>query len=81
MAMVKQFLVYAIGLVIGNLAGKWGGKIIGDSMGFLDSIGGASYVSNEIMIPTNLIAVVEFIVTVVVLLAVVQIIDRLGFLK
>ena len=81
MAMVKQILVYAIGLIVGNLAGKWAGTIVGDNMGFLDSIGGPSYISNEIMIPTNLIAVVEFIVIVVVLFAVVRLIDRLGFLK
>jgi len=81
MAMVKRFLVYAIALIAGNFCSKWAGNIVGDSMGFLDSMGGASYISTEVMIPTNLIAAVEFIVFVVVIFAVVQAVDRLGILK
>ena len=81
MAMVKRFLVYAIALIAGNFCGKWASKIVGDSMGFFDSIGGASYVSSKVMIPTNIIAAVEFLVIVLVLLATVQIVDRLGILK
>ncbi|MDT8446895.1 MAG: hypothetical protein RRB13_08360 [bacterium] len=68
---IKSLAVYSVGLVAGIFLGKWAAKIAGDMMGFLDSLGGPAYLTSRVMIPTNLLGVVEALVTVIVLAAVV----------
>jgi len=78
---LKQFLVYAGGLVAGVFCGKWSVKIAGDQMGFLDSFGGPSFLNQHLLIPTNLLGVIEALVTVVVLAVVVEGARKSGLFK
>jgi hypothetical protein len=77
MVKVKQFLIYAIGLIAGTFCGSWASEIASESLG----IRGATFVSDKVMIPTNLTGVIELLVIIAVLLAIVELVKRSGFLK
>ena len=77
MVKVKQFLIYAIGLIAGTFCGTWASEIASDSLG----IRGATFISDKLMIPTNLTGVIELLVIIVVFLATVELVERSGFLK
>jgi hypothetical protein len=77
MTKLKQFLTYAIGLIAGNFCSYWAAEILGDTLG----IRSANYMSDMVMIPTNLMGVIELLVIVAVLLATVEVVDRTGLLK
>ena len=81
MPYLKKILVHAIGLVCGIFCAKWAVKIAADQMGFLDSLGGAQYLSQKLLVPTNLLGVVEALVTLVVFTLVVEAVSRSGLLK
>ncbi|MFH2131303.1 MAG: hypothetical protein ABIK68_13090 [bacterium] len=77
MAKLKHFLVYAIGLVAGTFCGTWASEIASDTFG----IRGATFISNKLIIPTNVSGVIEFFVTIVILFVTVEIINRSGILR
>ena len=77
MVRAKQFLIYAIGLIVGTFFGTWASKIASDTFG----IRGATFVSDKIFIPANVSGAIEFLVIIVVFLATVELVERLGFLK
>ena len=77
MVKVKQFLINAIGLIAGTFCGTWASEIASDSLG----IRGATFISDKLMIPTNLTGVIELLVIIVVFLATVELVERSGFLK
>ncbi|MBU3916371.1 hypothetical protein KKA14_12625 [bacterium] len=77
MVRVKQFLIYAIGLIAGTFCGNWASQIASETLG----IRGAAFVSNKMIIPTNIAGAIEFFVIIVVFLVTVGLIERSGFLK
>jgi hypothetical protein len=77
MAKVKQYLIYAIGLIVGLFCGRLVANIASDVLG----LSGASFYSYELMIPTNLAGGIELLVSIVVFIATVELVERLGILK
>ncbi|MCP3921661.1 MAG: hypothetical protein GY714_03655 [Desulfobacterales bacterium] len=77
MLKLKRLIVYALGLIAGTFCGTWASKIAIDSFG----IQGTTFISNKIMIPTNVSGAIEFLVIIVVFLATVELVERLGILK
>ncbi len=77
MVKLKRFLLYAIGLIAGTFCGTWASEIASDTFG----IRGAAFMSDKLIIPTNVSGVIEFVVIVVVFLVTVEIVDRTGILK
>ena len=77
MGSVKQFIIYAVGLIVGNFCGQWASKIASETFG----IRGARFISDKVMVPTNISGGIELLVIVVVFVVTVQIIERTGILK
>ncbi len=77
MVKIKGFIIYAIGLIAGTFCGNWASEIASDTLG----IRGATFMSNKLMVPTNVSGAIEFIVIVVVFLTTVEVIRRSGLLK
>jgi hypothetical protein len=77
MAKLKRLLVYAIGLIAGIFCGAWASEIASDTLG----IRGATFISDKLIIPTNVSGVIELLVIIVVFLATVELIKRSGILK
>lgn len=77
MVKLKNLLVYAIGLIAGTFCGTWASKIASDTFG----IRGARFMSDKLVIPTNVSAIIEFLVIIIVFSATVELVKRLGFLK
>ena len=77
MVQIKQFIIYSLGLVAGVFCGKWAAKIASDTL----KMGGSTFMDDKIMIPTNVTGGIELVVTIVVLLAAVELIKSTGLIK
>lgn len=77
MAKLKRLLVYALGLIAGTFCGAWAANIASDTLG----IRGATFISDKLLIPTNVSGVIELLVIIVVFLATVELINSTGILK
>lgn len=74
---LKRFLVYAVGLIVGIFCGTWAAEIFSDTL----DIQGAYFVSDKLLIPTNLSGLIESIVVVVIFIVTVELVERSGILK
>ncbi len=77
MVKLNRLLVYAIGLIAGTFCGTWASEIASDTFG----IRGATFMSNKLIIPTNVSGGIEFLVIIVVLLVTVELVGRSGILR
>jgi len=77
MAKLKRLLVYALGLIAGTFCGAWAAEIASDTLG----IRSATFMSDKLIIPTNVSGVIELLVIIVVFLATVELVKNSGILK
>ncbi|MFT6926720.1 MAG: hypothetical protein ACJAZP_002340 [Psychromonas sp.] len=77
MVKLKPLLVYAIGLIAGTFCGAWASEIASDTFG----IRGATFISDKLIVPTNVSGVIELVVIIVVFLTTVELVKRSGLLK
>jgi len=77
MTKLKRFLVYAIGLIAGTFCGTWAAEIASDTFG----IRGATFMSDKLLVPTNVSGVIELVVIIVVFFVTVELINRSGILR
>jgi len=77
MAKLRRFLLYAISLIAGTFCGTWASEIASDTLG----IRGATFISDKLIVPTNLSGGIELLVIVVVFLVTVELVERSRILK
>lgn len=77
MVKIKEFIIYALALIAGHFCGKWAMVIAKDTF----NLSSPSYLQNKLLIPTNLTAGIDFLVTVIVLFVCVELIKKSGLIK